>query len=90
MMKKTEVKLGANASTLEKVEKARALVNALDELLGVEFDDDDLDLIEIPVGDYEDLVTDERYREDYYMEHKIMPKYLKPYDFKADRPIATK
>lgn len=79
----------ADASTLKEVEVARAIENALNELLGVELDDD-LDLNEIPVGSYEDFDTDERYREDYFSEHKVEPKYVKPFDFTTDRPIASR
>lgn len=79
----------ADVSALKKAEVARAIENALNELLGVELDDDS-ERLEIPVGSYEDFDTDERYREDYYMEHKIEPKYLKPFDFRTDKPIASR
>ena len=32
-------------------------------------------------GNYEDLDTEERLFEDFYMEHRVNPRYRKPYSF---------
>lgn len=86
---KTNGRRLAGAFASREDQMARAIDALIYEQLGEEFEDDP-EQNEIPIGSFEDLVTDEECRENFFMEHKIVPKYVKPYDFKTDRPIATK
>lgn len=91
LMKGHKTKEGCLADTPASKEEqmARAIDALIYEVLDDELEDDFIPA-EVPIGLYEDLETDEEYREIFYMEHRVQPRYLRPYDFKTDRPIAKK